>query len=159
MAVREVALTRLEQGGQTERFEVRIGEPGREGSTAGEIPRTAAAACRVPGSPWRDPVGDQCRTATTWCFPLTPDGGPQSQPDPASESDQHLGLVVGCSRTVSRVPSATLPTITPEAIPPSPLLTSPPVLIAVAPCGGSQSCHAPATHSHSPVTPHDLPLT
>src|SRR5262249_12045712 len=63
--------------------------------------------------------------------------------------------VVGCSRTVSRVPSASLPTITPEAIPPSPLLTS--LLIAVAPCGGSQSCHAPATHSHSPVTPHDLP--
>src|SRR5262245_723676 len=41
--------------------------------------------------------------------------------------------------------------------PPSPLLTSPSVLIAVAPCGGSQSCHAPATHSHSTVTPHDLP--
>src|SRR5262245_55155040 len=40
--------------------------------------------------------------------------------------------------------------------PPSPLLTSPSVLIAVAPCGGSQSCHAPATHSHSTVTPHDL---
>src|SRR5215831_603432 len=65
--------------------------------------------------------------------------------------------VGGCSRTVSRVPSASLPTITPEAIPPSPLLTSQSVLIAVAPCGGSQSCHAPATHSHSPVTPHDLP--
>src|SRR4029450_2975766 len=62
--------------------------------------------------------------------------------------------VVGCSKPVSRVPSASLPTITPEAIPPSPLLTSPSVLIAVAPCGGSQSCHA--THSHSPVTPHDL---
>ena len=81
----------MEQGGQTEGFEVRIGEPGREGSTAGEIPRTAAAAGRVPGSPWRDPVGDQCRTAMTWCFPLTPQRGPQSQPDPASESDQHLG--------------------------------------------------------------------
>src|SRR5262245_58263300 len=65
--------------------------------------------------------------------------------------------VVGCSRTVSRVPSASLPTITPEAIARSPLLTSPSVLIAVAPCGGSQSCHAPATHSHSPVTPHDVP--
>src|SRR5262245_34138173 len=65
--------------------------------------------------------------------------------------------VVGCSKPVSRVPSASLPTITPpQAIPPSPLLTSPSVLIAVAPCGGSQSCHAPATHSHSPVTPHDL---
>jgi hypothetical protein len=65
--------------------------------------------------------------------------------------------VVGCSKPVSRVPSASLPTITPEAIARSPLLTSPSVLIAVAPCGGSQSCHAPATHSHSPVTRHDVP--
>src|SRR2546422_3255321 len=64
--------------------------------------------------------------------------------------------VVGCSKPVSRVPSASLPTITPQAIARSPLLTSPSVLIAVAPCGGSQSCHAPATHSHSPVTRHDL---
>src|SRR5262245_3102608 len=65
--------------------------------------------------------------------------------------------VVGCSKPVSRVPSASLPTITPQAIARSPLLTSSSVLIAVAPCGGSQSCHAPATHSHSPVTRHDVP--
>src|SRR5262249_51827645 len=65
--------------------------------------------------------------------------------------------VVGCSRTVSRVPSASLPTITPEAIPPSPLLTSPSVLIAVAPCGGSQSCRALPILSHSAVTHHDSP--
>jgi hypothetical protein len=44
-----------------------------------------------------------------------------------------------------------------KAIARSPLLTSPSVLIAVAPCGGSQSCHASATHSHSPVTRHDVP--
>ena len=55
----EFALTRLVQGGQTERFELgRIGEPGREGSTADVVPRTAAAAGRVPGGPWRDSVGD-----------------------------------------------------------------------------------------------------
>src|SRR2546425_13085962 len=65
--------------------------------------------------------------------------------------------VVGCSKPVSRVPSASLPPITPQAIARSPLLNSPSVLIAVAPCGGSQSCHAPATHSHSPVTRHDVP--
>src|SRR5262245_23343599 len=65
--------------------------------------------------------------------------------------------VVGCLKPVSRVPSASLPTIIPEAIACSPLLTSPSVLIAVAPCGGSQSCHAPATLSHSPVTRHDVP--
>src|SRR5215831_20265532 len=64
--------------------------------------------------------------------------------------------VVGCSKTVSRVPSASLPIITPQAIARSPPLTSPSFLIAVA-LGGSQSCHAPATHSHSPVTRHDVP--
>ena len=66
--------------------------------------------------------------------------------------------VVGCSKPMSRVPSVSLPpTITLKAIARSPLLTSPSVLIAVAPCGGSQSCHASATHSHSPVTRHDVP--
>ena len=65
--------------------------------------------------------------------------------------------VVGCSKLVSRVPAASLPTITPQAIARSPLLTSPSVLIAVAPCVGSQPCHALATHSHSPVTRHDVP--
>src|SRR5262249_267192 len=65
--------------------------------------------------------------------------------------------VVACSKTVSRVPSPSLPIITPQAIARSLLLTSPSVPIAVAPCGGSQSCHAPVTHSHSPVTRHDLP--
>jgi hypothetical protein len=65
--------------------------------------------------------------------------------------------VVGCSKPVPRVPSTSLPTITPKAIARSPLLTSSSVLIAVAPCGGSQSCHAPATLSHSPATRHDVP--
>jgi hypothetical protein len=50
--------------------------------------------------------------------------------------------------------SASLPIITPQAIARSPLLTSPSVPIAVAPCGGSQSCHAPATHSHSHTPEH-----
>ena len=57
----------------------------------GEIPWTAAAAGRVPCSPFRDPICDKCRAATPWCFPLPPKSGPQSQPDPASEGDQHLG--------------------------------------------------------------------
>ena len=46
--------------------------------------------------------------------------------------------VVDCSKPVSRVPSASLPTITPQAIARSPLPTSPSVLIVVAPCGGSE---------------------
>jgi hypothetical protein len=53
--------------------------------------------------------------------------------------------------------SASLPTITPEAIARSPLPTSPSVLIAAAPCGGSQPCHGPATLHHFPVTRHDVP--
>jgi Putative transposase len=53
--------------------------------------------------------------------------------------------VVGCSKPVPRVPSTSLRTIAPKAIARSPLLPSPSVLSAVAPCGGSQSCHAPAT--------------
>src|SRR6516165_4747924 len=65
--------------------------------------------------------------------------------------------VVGCSKPLPRVPSTSLPTIPPKAIARSPLLTSPSVLIAVAPCGGSHSCHAPATLSHSPATRHDAP--
>ena len=90
-AVREVALTRAEQGWETERSEVRIGKPSGEGSGAGKIPWPTAAAGRVPCSPFRDPIRDKSRAATPWCFPLAPKSGPQSQPDPASESDQHLG--------------------------------------------------------------------
>jgi hypothetical protein len=90
-AVREAALTRAEQGWETERSEVRIGKPSGEGSAAGKMPWTAAAAGRVPCSPFRDPICDKSRAATPWCFPLAPESGPQSQPDPASESDQHLG--------------------------------------------------------------------
>src|SRR5262249_17097698 len=65
-----------------------------------------------------------------------------------------------CRRLLEALASSavtSLPTITPKAIARSPLLTSPSVLIAVAPCGGSQSCHAPATLSHSPATRHDVP--
>src|SRR3977135_1301710 len=90
-AVREVALTRAEQGWETERSEVRIGKPSGEGSAAGKIPWTAAAAGRVPCSPFRDPICDKSRAATPWCLPLAPQSGPQSQPDPTSKSDQHLG--------------------------------------------------------------------
>src|SRR5262249_32749359 len=39
----------------------------------------------------RDSQCGQCRLATPWCFPLAPKSGPQPQPDPAGESDQHLG--------------------------------------------------------------------
>src|SRR5215203_6379703 len=54
------------------------------------MPGATAAASHVTQLP-RDSQCDQCRSATTWCFPLAPESGPESQPDPASESDQHLG--------------------------------------------------------------------
>src|SRR5215471_3797985 len=65
--------------------------------------------------------------------------------------------VVGCSKPVPRVPFTSQPTITSKAIARSPLPTSPSVLIAEAPCGGSQPCHGPATLHHSLVTRHDVP--
>src|SRR6266705_17670 len=89
-AVREVTLTRFDQGRETERFEVGIGEPHREGFAPGEMPWSTAAAGRVAQLP-RDSQRDECRSPTPWCFPLAPEGGAQSQADPASESDQHLG--------------------------------------------------------------------
>src|SRR6516164_4313176 len=46
-AVREVALTRFEQGRETERFEVGIGEPHRERFAPGKVPRTTAAAGHI----------------------------------------------------------------------------------------------------------------
>src|ERR1035437_97617 len=90
-AVRKVELTRFEQGWETERFEVSIGEPHREGFAPGDIPRATTAAGRVARKLPRDSQCDQCRSATPWCFPLAPESRPQSQPDPASQSDQHLG--------------------------------------------------------------------
>ena len=70
-AVREVTLTRFDQGRETERFEVGIGEPDREGFTPGEMPGATAAAGRIAQLP-RDSQRDECRSATPWCFPLTP---------------------------------------------------------------------------------------
>src|SRR5271165_6906182 len=38
----------------------------------------------------RDPTCEKSRATTTWCFPLPPKSGPESQPDPAGEGYQHL---------------------------------------------------------------------
>src|ERR1700730_2116968 len=70
-AVREVALTRFDQGRQAERFEVGSGKADGEGFAPGETPRATAAAGRVAPFPC-DSQRDQRRTAATWCFPLTP---------------------------------------------------------------------------------------
>jgi hypothetical protein len=76
--------------GLTEQFEVGVGKPNREGFAPCDVPGAAAASGRIEQFP-RDSLCDQRCTTATWCFPLTPQSGPQSQPDPTSESDQHLG--------------------------------------------------------------------
>jgi hypothetical protein len=89
-AVREVALTRFDQGWKTEQFEVGVGKPNREGFAPGDVPGATAAAGRIEHFP-RDSQCDQRCTTATWSFPLKPQSSPQSPPDPTSESDQHLG--------------------------------------------------------------------
>src|SRR5277367_2741351 len=54
------------------------------------MPGSMAAAGHVAQLP-PDSQCDECRSPTPWGFPLAPEGIPQSQADPASESDQHLG--------------------------------------------------------------------
>src|SRR6516225_4197536 len=55
------------------------------------MPGTKTAAGGIAHQP---PLHSQCnqrRTATTWCLPLPPQSGPESQPDPTSEGDEHFG--------------------------------------------------------------------
>src|SRR5882672_6114431 len=54
------------------------------------MPWSTAATGRVAQFP-RDSQRGECGSTTSWCFPLAPKSGPQSQPDPAREGDQHLG--------------------------------------------------------------------
>src|SRR5216684_1045937 len=88
-AVREVTLTRFDQGQESERFEVGIGECNREVFAPGEVPVSTAATGHVAQFP-RDSQRDECCSTTSWCFPLAPKSGPQSQADPTSEGDQYL---------------------------------------------------------------------
>src|ERR1700693_1852684 len=54
------------------------------------MPGSVAAAGHVAQLP-PDSQCDECRSPTPWCFRLAPEGSPQSQADPASESNQFLG--------------------------------------------------------------------
>jgi len=74
-AVREVTLTPFDQGQESERFEVGIGECNREGFAPCDVPGATAASGRIEQFP-RDSQCDQGRTTATWCFPLTPQSGP-----------------------------------------------------------------------------------
>src|SRR5438105_1578848 len=80
-AVREVTLTRIDQGRETERFEVGIGESYREGFAPGNMPWSKAATGHVAQFP-RDSQLEECCSTTSWCFPLAPKSGRQSQSDP-----------------------------------------------------------------------------
>src|SRR5215468_877876 len=55
------------------------------------MPGTKTAAGGIARQPPFHPQCDQRRAATTWCLPLPPQSGPESQPDPASEGDEHFG--------------------------------------------------------------------
>src|ERR1700745_3897121 len=54
------------------------------------MPGSMATAGHVAQLP-PDSQRDECCSPTPWCFPLAPEGSPQSQADPAREGDQHLG--------------------------------------------------------------------
>src|SRR5262249_25256208 len=54
------------------------------------IPRTVPAASRVGCQPGPDSQFQQSCSSTTRRFPLPPQSGPKSQPDPASEVNQHF---------------------------------------------------------------------
>src|SRR5215475_4836927 len=55
------------------------------------MPGTKTAAGGIARQPPFHPQCDQRRAATAWCLPLPPQSGPESQPDPASEGDEHFG--------------------------------------------------------------------
>src|ERR1700680_3757275 len=76
-SVREVRLTRFDQGQETKRFEVGIGKSHGERFTPGDMPGGTAAAGHVAQLS-RDSECDECCSATPWCFPLAPKSGPQS---------------------------------------------------------------------------------
>src|SRR6266446_3049575 len=71
-----LALTLLDQRWKSERPEIGIGKPPREGLGPGQIPRAMSAARGVAREPRRNPQREQSRSAATRCFPLPPQSGP-----------------------------------------------------------------------------------
>src|SRR5262245_60141963 len=63
------------------------------------MPGTKTAAGGIARQPPFHPQCDQRRAATTWCLPLPPQSGPESQPDPASEGDEHFGCFAEACRS------------------------------------------------------------
>src|SRR5436190_8882129 len=86
-----VTLTAIDQRRKSERFEVSIGKPHREGFGPSEVPRAASATSCVASQARTNSQFQQCRAATARCFPLLPQSCTQSQPDPTGQVNQHLG--------------------------------------------------------------------
>src|SRR5215831_7331443 len=74
-----VTLTVLEQGGKSERFEVRIRESKSEGLGPCEIPRAVTTASRITGQPRTHPEFQQSRSTTAGSCPLPPQSRPEAQ--------------------------------------------------------------------------------
>ena len=73
-----VALIPIEQSRKSERVEVCIGKPYREGFGSGKIPGTPSAAGRVTGQARTSPQLQQSRSPTTRGFPLPPQSASKS---------------------------------------------------------------------------------
>src|SRR5208283_573952 len=86
-----VALTAIDQRRKSQRLEVSIGKPNREGLGPSQVPRATSTASRVIGEAWTNPQRQQSGAATAWCFPLPPHRCPQSQSDPAGQVQQLIG--------------------------------------------------------------------
>src|SRR5438034_6429429 len=86
-----VTLASIDQRWKSERFEVSIRKPHREGFSPSQVPRAASATRRVASQSRTNSQFQQCGSATAWCFPLPPQGCTQAQPDPTSQVHQHIG--------------------------------------------------------------------
>src|SRR6266853_23367 len=71
-----VTLTLLDQRWKSERPEIGIGKPPREGLGPGQIPKAMSAARGVAREPRRNPQREQSSSAATRWFPLPPQSGP-----------------------------------------------------------------------------------
>jgi hypothetical protein len=84
-----VTLTPIDQSWKSERSEVGIGKPNREGFGQSEVPGAASTTGRVGSQSRTTSQFQQCRAATALGFPLPPQRCTQSQPDPAGQVLQH----------------------------------------------------------------------
>jgi len=85
-----VTLAFIDQRWKSERFEVGVGKPNREGFGPSEVPGTASATGRVASQSRTNAQCQPCRSTTAGCFPLPPQSCTQSQPDPTSQVNQHI---------------------------------------------------------------------